>query len=203
MVPAGHVPGVFCPMYAMPAIGRQHPPPHPRLHPDHVAGIDLRRREGECPGIRRNEPAIPDAAVIVPVIIERRTEALQEAHRAQARAGRRRGAAAQFVLDAADEDPQHPCRQCRMVAQRRPQALGQGQQPLPHRYPRTAATHRSRRTSKASVRRSGFMDQRARTATARTNAESIFDQSTGVNRVGVGERIHQDALNHEWTRLLD
>jgi len=39
--------------------------------------------------MRPSEHAIADAAVIVPVRIERRTETLQEAHRAQPRTGRR------------------------------------------------------------------------------------------------------------------
>jgi|GEM_PF-6883998 len=79
---------------AMPTIGRQHPPSHPRLHPGHYVGVDGRGHEGEVLAVRRSEHTIADAAVVVPVLVERRTEALQEAHRAQPRADRRRGAAA-------------------------------------------------------------------------------------------------------------
>ena len=47
-----------------------------------------------------------------------------EAPRADARTRWRGSAAAQFALDAADEDAQHPRRQCRVIAQCRAQALG-------------------------------------------------------------------------------
>jgi hypothetical protein len=60
------------------------------------------------------------------VLIERRPEALQEAHCTYARIGRRRGATTQFALDAANEDAQYPRRQRRIAAQRGPQPLGQG-----------------------------------------------------------------------------
>ena len=52
------------------------------------------------------------------MLIERRTEALQKAHRADARTHGRGSAAAQFSLDAADEDAQYPRRQRSVVAQR-------------------------------------------------------------------------------------
>jgi len=58
--------------------------------------------------------------MIVPVRIERRVEALQEAHCTQPRMSRRGSAAAQFALDAADEDAQPPRRQRRVAAQCRP-----------------------------------------------------------------------------------
>ena len=83
---------------------------------------DRRRNRRPCPrrhlgaqsSVRRKY-AVADAAVIVPALIEPRTEALQEAHRAQPRMRRCRGAAAQFTLDAADEDTQHPRRQRSVV----------------------------------------------------------------------------------------
>ena len=145
VVPCGHVLGGLRVQHAMPAVGRQHPPSHPRLHPGHHVGVDGRGHKGEGLAVCRREHAVADAAVVVPVLIERRTEALQKAHRADARTRRRRSAAAQFALDAADEDTQHPRRQRRVVAQCRAQSLRQGQHPLPHRHPRDHRVDQMRR----------------------------------------------------------
>jgi len=50
---------------------RQHPPPHPRLYPGHHGGIHGRGLKGEALADRRSKHAIADAAVVVPVLIER------------------------------------------------------------------------------------------------------------------------------------
>ena len=100
-----------------PAVG---PAPGPRL----PCRSDGRKHESKALAGGRSEHAVAEAAVVVPVFIQRRADALQEARRAQQCIRRRRSAAAQFTLDPADENAQHPRRQRRVVAQPRSQALG-------------------------------------------------------------------------------
>jgi hypothetical protein len=66
VVPSGHVLGSLRVQHAMPAVRRQYPPSHPRLHTGyHVGDIDSRGHKGEGLTICRREHAIADAAVIV------------------------------------------------------------------------------------------------------------------------------------------
>ena len=127
MLPVGHVRGGFSVQDAMPtARPPAHPPPAPEVAPAPAPWLRYRRRQVADTKVTgcRNEPAVASAAVLVPVFTERRTEARQEARRAQPYMRRCRSAAAQFALDPADENAQHPRRQRRVAAQRRSQALG-------------------------------------------------------------------------------
>ena len=96
----------------------------------------------QCRGLSELDPAglqwiedpVEDAAVVVEVAIERCTEAVDEAHRPEARLhGGPRTAFPQMGLDHAQEDVQHGGDRLWPPLQRVAQALGHRQHPLPHR----------------------------------------------------------------------
>ena len=91
---------------------------HPRLHDGAVGwAIDQGRDKLNPTRAGVGKHTIADAHVIMPMLIERRTEALQEAHRTRACNGWRGATVMQAALDAVGEDPQHPGGQYRIGAQ--------------------------------------------------------------------------------------
>jgi len=122
--------------------GAQHTPAHVGLHLEHSG----RSQRGGCMkhharrrvrGVGRREDRIEDAAVKVQMRVQRRAEAVDEDHRAQAGcAGAAGTMLAQAALDGAQQDAHDHALQRGIVVQEIAQPLGHGQNPLPQRQRR-------------------------------------------------------------------
>jgi hypothetical protein len=125
VIPLGHVLGIIRVEVAVFREPAQDPLPDPGLDP-----LDVRRGEGGLPephrriAVRRRlEDAVEDDAVKVHLLVEGRSEAVQEAHCPPPRPRRTvRRPGAQRPLDLAQEDRQHRGDRPAVVPQEVPQA---------------------------------------------------------------------------------
>ena len=121
------------------------PPPHARLLGDGGDGLWCQFSGGakahrlrDITGILdRLEHPVDDTAVVVNVAVERRTEAVDEAHRFEARLRRGPGTVLSHMgLDHAQEDVPHGTRRYGLALQEVAQPLGHREHPLAHRQGR-------------------------------------------------------------------